>query len=234
MTSQILIRNTKVTDYPDIAQLCQSVYPGSPSWAESQIQSHVNIFPEGQFVAVDRSSGEIVGMAASLIICWNDYNLTDNWRDFTEGGYFTNHDADKGRTLYGAEVMVDPKRQGQGIGKLLYRAREALARNKGLLRIRAGARLRGFHANRHLTPEEYVLQVVRGEVFDSTLTFQLKRGFHVLSVVSNYLRHDPESLGYAAVIEWINETIATPQDYNFGDAKFRIASKTCKLEPAIV
>jgi hypothetical protein len=26
----------------------------------------------------------------------------------------------------------------------------------------------------------------------------------VLAVVSGYLRHDPESLGFAAVIEWLN------------------------------
>jgi hypothetical protein len=32
----------------------------------------------------------------------------------------------------------------------------------------------------------------------------LHRGFKVLKVVSGYLQYDPESLGYAAVIEWIN------------------------------
>jgi hypothetical protein len=31
-------------------------------------------------------------------------------------------------------------------------------------------------------------------------------------VVSGYLRHDPESLGHAAVIEWLNPEVATDAD----------------------
>jgi len=46
--------------------------------------------------------------------------------------------------------------------------------------------------------------VERGELRDPTLSFQLARGFTVIGVVSGYLRFDPESLGWAAVIEWRN------------------------------
>jgi GNAT superfamily N-acetyltransferase len=144
-------------------------------------------------------------MAASLIVLWDDYSITTTWRDFTDAGRFTNHDPARGRTLYGAEVMVHPRRQGMGIGTQLYAARAALVRRLGLLRIRAGARLRGYH--RHaatLSPEAYVARVVRGELRDPTLSFQLRQGFHVLAVVSGYLRYDPESGGNAAVIEWLN------------------------------
>jgi hypothetical protein len=48
---------------------------------------------------------------------------------------------------------------------------------------------------------------VQGELSDPTLSFQLRRGFRVLATVSGYLRHDPESLGYAAVIEWLNPEV---------------------------
>ena len=125
-----------------------------------------------------------------------------------------NHDPAMGRTLYGAEVMVHPARQGEGIGGLLYKARMRIAKKFGLLRIRAGARLRGYgrHAER-MTPDEYVRKVESGEIVDPTLTFQLKRGFHVLAVVRGYLHGDPESLGYAAVIEWLNPEVATAADY---------------------
>jgi GNAT superfamily N-acetyltransferase len=160
-------------------------------------------------------------MAASLIILWDDYDLRASWRDFTGHGLFTNHDPERGRTLYGAEVMARPSEQGRGVGTQLYRAREAMARRRGLLRIRAGARLRCYHqvADR-MSAEEYVIKVVREELFDPTLSFQLHRGFHVLAVVSDYLHHDPESLGYAAVIEWINEAVAKPEDYAGRDPRF--------------
>jgi predicted N-acetyltransferase YhbS len=123
---------------------------------------------------------------------------------------FTNHDPENGRTLYGAEVMVDPELQGSGIGSRLYAARFDLARRLGLRRIRAAARLRGYHrfAN-HWTADEYVSRVRKGEIKDPTLSFQIKQGFEVLGVVGGYLRHDPESLGYAAVIEWQNPTASS-------------------------
>ena len=59
----------------------------------------------------------------------------------------------------------------------------------------------------------YVIRCVDGRLFDPTLSFQLRRGFRVLAVVDGYLRHDPESLGFAAVIEWINAAVARPEDW---------------------
>jgi GNAT superfamily N-acetyltransferase len=146
-------------------------------------------------------------MAASLIINWDDYDVEHGWRDFTDRGTFENHDP-SGHTLYGAEVMVDPETQGYGVGSLLYEARDELLRRFELWRIRAGARLRGYHAYANLlTPERYVEKVVEDEIRDPTLTFQLHRGFTVLAVVSGYLANDPESLGYAAVIEKLNPEV---------------------------
>ncbi|MBS1786260.1 MAG: GNAT family N-acetyltransferase [Acidobacteria bacterium] len=204
----IVIRNTRPEDIPGIIALTMAVYPDSRPWSETQLASHLEVFPEGQFVAVERESKHIAGMSASLIIPWDDYEMESNWRDFTAGGLFTNHDPTRGRTLYGAEVMVHPDFQGGGVGKKLYRARRDLVEGLGLRRIRAGSRLRGFHyvADR-MSAQEYVRQVVRGKLTDPTLNFQLKQGFRVLAVVSGYLRNDPESLGQAAVIEWINRKV---------------------------
>jgi GNAT superfamily N-acetyltransferase len=201
----VLVRNTREEDLPDLADLCRETYPESPAWSPTQLRSHLRLFPDGQFVAADPQTGAILGMAASLIVFWDDYDVSTSWRDFTDSGMFTNHDPVKGRTLYGAEVMVRPKLQGRGVGTALYAAREALVRRLGLLRIRAGARLRGYHTHAAtLTPEEYTAQVEQGSIFDPTLSFQIRRGFRVFAVIANYLRHDPESLGFAAVIEWLN------------------------------
>lgn len=202
--SRITVRRSEAADIPQIIELCRRVYVGSPAWSETQLRSHQAVFPDGQLVAV-APDGSLVGTAASLIIRWDDYDWRESWRDFTDTGLFTNHDAHGGHTLYGAEVMVDPTRQGQGIGRLLYDARRELCERLDLWRIRAGARLRGYHAHAAtMSAEEYVARVVRGELFDATLSFQLRRGFEVLAVVPEYLRHDPESLGWAGLIEWLN------------------------------
>lgn len=214
------IRNTREADFAAIIELSKRVYPKSRPWGEAALGSHLTVFREGQFVAEDQDTGAIVGMAASLIVRWDDYNMNVNWREITAGGYFTNHDP-QGRTLYGAEIMVDPEHQGRGIGKRIYHARRELCRRLKRLRIRAGARLRGYHgyADR-MSAEEYVLAVVKGELADPTLTFQLRQSFRVLAVVSNYLRYDPESLGWAAVIEWLNHKVAKPKHYAARDTKF--------------
>lgn len=204
-STSVSVRRTRSEDFPAIMELCRAVYQGAPGWSPEQLASHLAVFADGQLVATAGPAGAVVGMAASLIVLWDDYTITTSWRDFTDYGMFTNHDPLRGRTLYGAEVMVHPRWQGKGIGKLLYRAREELLIRLGLLRIRAGARLRGYHryAGSH-SPQEYVAGVVLGELGDPTLSFQLRRGFRVLAVVPGYLRHDPESDGHAAVIEWLN------------------------------
>lgn len=204
ITDGVLVRNTRPDDFEGVIEVTRRVYPDAPPWTLEQLASHQTIFPEGQFVALD-ADGVVVGMAASLVVLWDDYEFDTDWRDFTAHGTFTNHDPHQGRTLYAAEVMVDPTRQGMGIGSRLYQARGELVTRLDLRRIRAGARLRGYHrVAAEMSAREYVGRVERGELRDPTLSFQLKRGFRVLAVVSGYLRHDPESLGFAAVIEWLN------------------------------
>ena len=218
----IVVRTTRAEDFPQIIELGVAVYPESPPWTTQQLASHLQVFSEGQLVAVEEGSGRVMGMAASLIVHWEDYDLMTHWRDFTDNGMFTNHDPVRGRTLYGAEIMVNPMAQRRGVGSKIYKARRELVERLGLLRIRAGARLRGFHKYAHrMSAEEYVIKVINGELRVPTLSFQLKHGFQVLAVVPGYLRHDPESLGYAAVIEWINGQVAKPEDYAKRDPRFR-------------
>jgi ribosomal protein S18 acetylase RimI-like enzyme len=217
----VIVRNTRPEDFGGIAEVCRLVYPDAPPWKPEQLASHLRVFPEGQLVAVEGGNEQVLGMAASLIILWAEYDMSESWRDFTDQGMFTNHDP-SGRTLYGAEVLVHPGHQRRRIGSRLYRARRELVERLGLLRIRAGARLRGYRrVAKRMSAEEYVVRVVRGELRDPTLTFQLRNGFHVLGVVSDYLGQDPESLGHAAVIEWVNPVVAKPEDLQGRDPRYQ-------------
>jgi len=208
----IEVRQTTAADLPGIIAVCEAVYPESKPWRMEQLESHLRVFPEGQLVAV-AEDGRVMGVASSLIIRWADYEVTETWGSFTEHGMFTNHDPEEGRTLYGAEVMVHPDAQGQGIGHQLYVERRNIARTLNLLRIRAGARLRGYSRYAEtLSAEDYTRQVVANDIYDPTLTFQLRHEFHVFAVIPDYLKNDPESLGWAAVIEWLNHDTATPAE----------------------
>jgi ribosomal protein S18 acetylase RimI-like enzyme len=219
--SPIVVRPMRLGDFEAIEQLSRIVYPSDVPWTADYLQATHEAFPEGQLVAVDEATGRVVGMAASLIVSWDDYGHMDSYQDFTGGGYFTNHDP-SGRTLYGAEVMVDPAFRRRRVGSKLYAARRALVERLGLLRIRAGARLPGYHRHAdRMSAEEYVTRVVRGELTDPTLSFQLRHGFEVIDIVSDYFLRDPKSRGYAALIEWINEKVAAPQDVAGRNRRFQ-------------
>ena len=94
---EVTVRNTQPEDFPGIIKLTEQVYPENPPWKERQLASHFKVFPEGQFVAVEAGTNRVVGMAASLIVLWDDYGMDMNWRDFTDSGMFTNHDPAHGQ-----------------------------------------------------------------------------------------------------------------------------------------
>jgi GNAT superfamily N-acetyltransferase len=201
---RVKVRNTRPEDIAEIIALSKRVYEDMPPWHVANLEQHLEVFPEGQFVAVCPETGRIIGMAASLIVDWDDYDVDMTWRELTDGGRFTNHDPD-GLTLYGAEVMVDPNVQGGGVGSAIYRARRDLCRRLGLKRIRAGARLPGYDDHAHeMDANTYVERVIAKKLRDPTLSFQLRQGFRVVAVTEGYLPFDHESHGWAAVIEWRN------------------------------
>lgn len=213
--TRLRIRSTTPEHIPGIVDLSAKIYGPNSAWAPAQLLAHIARFPEGQFVAVlPREDGteDVIGMAASLRLKWELAHLDRPWRQITADGMFSTHDP-AGMTLYGAEVMADPSRRGQGIGTALYRARDKLVERLELKRIRAGARLRGYHKVAGvLSPESYVAQVIEGRRRDPTLSFQLRRGFEVIKVIGDYLRNDTESMGWAAVIDRLNPTLATEKD----------------------
>ncbi len=211
---QLRIRNTQPRDFAGIGDLCRRVYPETSPWSAAQLASHLRVFPDGQFVALYGEEERVVGMSASLIIRWDHYDMFDSWDEFTANGMLSNHDADHGQTLYGVEAIVDPTLQGHGLGHQLVRAQKDLVQRRRLRRMRGGARLRDYHHHaRQMTAPDYVIAVVHGRLLDHTLTFHLHEGFHVLAVVPHYLSDDSETLGYAALVEWLNADTVQPEHY---------------------
>ncbi|MEZ6243066.1 MAG: GNAT family N-acetyltransferase [Phycisphaerales bacterium] len=219
---KFVIRNTTPEHFAGIAEIAGMIYPDISPWSAEYLSSHLAVFPQGQFVAVEQGSGLVVGVCSGLVIDWDAQPDTSSWNALTANGYFTNHDPVAGGTLFAADVMVRPGFQGQGIGRRLYeRGRFGLARQLGLRRVVAGSRLRGYHryADR-MTAEEYVAEVVRGRLNDPTLSFQLHLGFRVTSAIGGYFTGDPESRGFAALIEWLNDEVADPEESLAGDPRF--------------
>lgn len=198
----IRIRNTQPSDLPELIALQTRVYPDIPPWSLTKLQKQLAIFPQGQIVA--ESENGLVGSASSLIVLWDDWSESHDWNEITGAGTFDNHNP-FGKTLYGAEVFVDPTLHGAGIGHLLYEGRRTLCRAMNLRRIIACGRLPGYHLHAdQLTPELYVQKVVWGDLTDPVLSFQIKEGFSYCRIMENYIPEDNQSLGNAALIVWLN------------------------------
>lgn len=202
----IEIREATRTDIPDLIALNKLAYPDLVEenivWTKEQLRSHLQMFPQGQLVAVIK--GKIVGAVSSLIVDLGADPLRQHtFEGVTDGGYFTNHDP-RADTLYGSDVYVHPKAQGKGVGGALYEARRNLCQRLNLRRIAAGGRLFNYRQySDKFTPEEYVSRVAAGEIRDQVLSFQLREGFEIRGILPNYLP-DPASCDNAAFLEWLN------------------------------
>ena len=199
---KVIIRNIRVEDIDKIIELSRVSFPKMHPWKRSQLMSHIDIFPEGQFcVELD---GEIIGSCSSLIINFEEYDDQHTWDEITDEGYITNHDPD-GYNLYGIEVAVHKDYRRMKIGRRLYEARKDLARRENLKSIVIGGRIPFYnkHADK-LTPRQYVEEVIDHNIFDPVLTFQVMNGFSLKRINKNYLDDDKASMKYATLMEWNN------------------------------
>jgi GNAT superfamily N-acetyltransferase len=198
----VRVRAAKLEDYAAIRALQRISHSGLPEWTLKQFEGHRGAFPEGQVVAV--ADGEVVGAASSLVVQWDDYALEHTWKSVTGDGFFTTHDT-AGRTLYGAELLVDLTRRGAGIGRALYQAQRKLCRKLNLRRIISAAPLPGYRAVAGtMTPELYAQRVIWGDIQDANLRFQMSQGFQYCGIIKDYLPDDRESCGNAALVVWLN------------------------------
>jgi GNAT superfamily N-acetyltransferase len=201
-TTEISVREAEPADFARIRQLQVYAYPALSPTDFQQLEHQVDAFPAGQMVAV--AEGEIVGFASSLIVQWDRYALDHTWASITGDGYFSTHDA-AGKTLYGVDLVIDPKRQRHGIGRALNKARRRLCQARNLRRIIADARLAHYAREREtMTPEVYAKRVVWGDLDDALMRFHIAQGYQYCGVIRDYRPEDAEAGGNAALFVWLN------------------------------
>jgi ribosomal protein S18 acetylase RimI-like enzyme len=205
----VVVRNTQSEDIPRIVDLQKESFPYLARygniWHPEELESHLRIFPQGQFVAVE-PDGLIVGSASTLMVSLNPEYADHTWKEITANGMFTNHNSN-GDSLYGADISTHPKHRHEGIGGILYEARKKLATMLNLRRMIAGGRLFNYseYADK-MSPFEYANKVIAGELKDPVLSFELDNGFRFIKILPNYL-DDVRSLNYASFIEWLNPKV---------------------------
>lgn len=205
----VIVRNTQPEDISKIVDLQTEAYPYLSRygniWHSEELESHLRIFPQGQFVAVE-PDGTIVGSASTFIVTLNPEYMEHTWIEITADGLFTTH-IPSGDTLYLADISTHPKHRHEGIGGMLIHEWKELVMRLNLRRMIGGGRLFNYveHSDK-MSPYEYVGKVIKGELKDPVLTFELDIGFRFIKILTNYL-DDVRSLNYAGFIEWSNPNI---------------------------
>jgi len=168
----------------------------------AQFRRHMELFPEGQFVALD--AGQVVGLTASMRIPFDpEKPFIEGWYETISDGWLTRHDP-AAEWMYGVESCVHPDYQGSGIGGKLMEARFEVAKALNLRGMVAGSAVISYHkVAEQVAPDAYVRGVVEGRYFDNNLSKQLRKGFRALALIPNYLP-DPETRGWGVVIVWDN------------------------------
>jgi GNAT superfamily N-acetyltransferase len=202
----MVLRNICNDDIPKIVAIQRKSYPevaAGQLYIPCFLENHISLFREGQFcVELD---GEIVASATCLMVSLEPEYAEHTWHDIIlEYGNARSKPAAAGDSLYIDDIVTHPDFRRLGIGTLLFNARKQVASKYNLRRIIGGGRIPNYgeYANK-ISAQAYVEKVKSGQIYDPVLTFQIRNGFKVIKVLSNYL-YDPSSLNYATFIEWIN------------------------------
>ncbi len=207
------LRLVQAADYDGIIEICRRVYPTERPYTHEELDDHRRVFPQGQFAAVDVSTGAVAGVHFTLRLRMADFHLDDAWDVLTAGGSFQDHNPD-GPTLYGADIMVHPDHQHHGLAHALTDAARQLVQDERLWRMVGASRLPGYgkHASA-MNVIEYVETVLAGELFDPVLSIHVRDGWEPVKPIHGYLQHDEESAGWAEVIQWVNPECPPPREF---------------------
>lgn len=202
--NEIKIVNIQPQYAEALAQLQIDCFPtmgASERMSAAQFRHHCTLFPEGNFVALEGDT--VVGLGSGFFIYFDFANPDHTFSGIIDNGWYNNHNPN-GNYYYGADISVHPSMRGRGIGRLLYEARKGVVKAYNKKGIVAGGLLPGFAKHKgNLTIHDYVNKVIAGELFDSTLSFQLRNGFVVRKLLQNYVT-DTASDNWATLIEWVN------------------------------
>jgi GNAT superfamily N-acetyltransferase len=169
--------------------------------SEEDFRAYARTFPEGFFVCLD--GDRVVGQGAGIFLDFDFDHPQHSIVGITGEHQCGNHDPD-GDWYYGTDIVVHPDYRRRGIGRRLYALRKEVVRRYNKKGIIAGGHIPDFAKHKHaMSAAEYVEKVAAGELYDSTLSFQLENGFEPRGVLANYIR-DESTDGWSALIVWEN------------------------------
>jgi GNAT superfamily N-acetyltransferase len=180
-----------------LQELCFPTLVPEQRFIAAHYRKHLELFPEGQFVALD--GDRVLGGTSTCRLHFDFNHVRHTFDDVIQGGWLTSHEPD-GDWLYGADISVHPDHRGRGLARGLYAARQDTVRRLGLKGQVTAGMMRGYGAVKdRMSAEEYYRRLADGSINDPTLSAQMKIGFELRGLLPHYV-HDPVCDDYAVLI----------------------------------
>jgi GNAT superfamily N-acetyltransferase len=200
LRSGVVIASTRAEHAAPLAALQELCFPTlapEQRFVAAHYRKHLELFPEGQFVALD--GDRVLGGTSTCRLHFDFDHVGHTFEDIIQGGWLTSHQPD-GEWLYGADISVHPDHRGRGLARGLYAARQDTVRRLRLKGQVTAGMMRGYGAVKdRMSAEEYYRRLADGTVNDPTLSAQMKIGFELRRLLPNYV-HDPVCDDYAVLI----------------------------------
>jgi len=201
ITGGLVVQHMQLAHADELEALQRIVFP---TLGEDELilavhyRHHLQLFPEGQFVITDQ--GKVIGMTTTMRSNFDFEHYHHTFKETIAGGWLTNHNP-IGDWLYGLDLGVHPNYRGQGLARILYRARHEVAKKLHLRGQVTVGMMSGYGALvDELTGDQYYQQLLAGNRTDPTITPQMKIGFKPIALVPGYL-NDPACGNYGVLIK---------------------------------
>lgn len=201
MANVLIRRGATINDLSGMLRAEHEAWPEEQAFTEEHFRSHLEVFPEGIFLA--EVDGETAGVGISEILDYDLKNPIQSWYEVSDDGFIHNTHNPDGDSLYGVSLSVSPRFAGMDLGsKMLDVAKEAI-KNKGLKQFVIGSRIPRYFKHCDIPVEEYIHAKKRNRYLDPEIEFYTKNGFEIVCALKDYFE-DASSLNYGVLMVWRN------------------------------
>jgi len=197
---EIVIRTATSADVDGVLELDHLVWVDFPTTKE-KLQRRVEIFPQGNLVAVNTATGKIVGYLCLMFLDFEPAEFPCSWNEITREGTIRTHNPE-GKYMYGVALTVHPDYSHIGAKLQIYGWGVGLGYHR--LGCYLGSPIPGFakwkEKNPELTVEDYVYRERNnGMPLDPELAYYKRSGFNIVRILPGY-EPDPKSLDYGVLV----------------------------------
>lgn len=187
--------------WPSISRLADELYPNTSGWPVSALEKLSSYFEDGQLVALDASTNEVIGAALNIIVDWPAN--TPKYLDLVRSALsYPEAALKKHPVVYAADLMVSPDFRRKGTGRLLIASRTQVVRASGLSVTRGSARLSSTGSNENKLSEEYLRRIALGLEINPVLSFVVQCGGELLAPLKDHFDPSEDECPHAVLTQF--------------------------------